>query len=965
MVVPTREDVRRARAAMKTAADYDYFFDRISSPEWIEPLLEEGLLKEPPSARRESDGIWFPPWAGSRFLARMAGKSPHQVCRAIEAIPDTDNVSVHEDYVDAALAMPAEVAARLVPKAKHWIQSGPLFAVPQKLGQLVIQLARGGQVDSAFILAEDLLALRSKDRLALADENGLAYTPEPEPLFDTWDYGEILKTVLPSLADIAGERTLLLATALLDEALRIASALEENPSTTTEDLSYIWRPAIEDHEQNWSGDAKDSLVVGVRNVLSVLIDKDPTFTGTLVRDLLSKRRRVYHRLALYLLDAYGEHAQEVVQEALADPELIDELGVRHEFGLLMKHRFASMPPDVQMDIIRVVTEGFDEEEFRTRYEAARGSQPSDEEIREYEAYRRRDGLRLIGREALPREQQEELDRLIAQLGEPDHPPEDVSFSTSWVGPTSPMETNDIASMDVDELVDYLRTWEPSGGHMAPTPEGLSRVLSAVVTENPQQYASQATRFAEVDPTYVRGLLSGLRESLKQRKTFEWSAVLDLCVWVVSQPRDIPGRTAEYMDLDPGWVWARKAIGDLLSDALAKDAPGPAFELREKVWAAIEPLTNDPEPDVEYESRYGGDNMDPATLSINTVRGEAMHAVISYLVWTRRHVVDQRGEESFSLGEAPEGLRVLETHLLIENDPSLAVRSVYGWHFPRLFLLDRGWTTAAAERIFPTAPGSEQHFDAAWGAYVLFNAPITEVVDVLMNAYEVAISTLDRPTEGRRLHRPEERLASHLMTLYWQGHQDFRDAEGLIHRFFDNAPVRFRAHAHAFIGRSLREASRIPLEIENRLKNLWEWRVERADGDEEAAKELVPFGWWFASGAFEAEWSLDQLGVVLGRAKGIDPRHLVAERLVALAEAHPYEVVGCLRLFIETAEKVWEVYGIREEAESILRKALASGNKRAEDLASVVVHSLGARGFREFRPLLEGPAPRGKGLRNGG
>ena len=301
-------------------------------------------FKEPPSARREGDGIWFPPWAGSRFLARIAGESPVEVCRAIEAIPDTDNVSVHEDFVDAALAMPAEISAQLVPKAKHWIQSGQRFAVPQKLGRLVIHLARGGQVESAFDLADDLLALRSKDQLALTDEDGLAYAPEPEPLFDTWDYGEILKNVLPSLADIDGERTLSLATTLLDEALRISAALEENPSSTTEDLSYIWRPSIEDHEQNWSGEGKDLLVVGVRNVLSVVVENDSASTESLVRDLLSRPWRVYHRLALYLLDRHGEHTPEVVQEVLADPDLIDELGVRHEFGLLMEHRFRLCRP---------------------------------------------------------------------------------------------------------------------------------------------------------------------------------------------------------------------------------------------------------------------------------------------------------------------------------------------------------------------------------------------------------------------------------------------------------------------------------------------------------------------------------------------------------------------------------------------------------------------------------------------
>ena len=39
----------------------------------------------------------------------------------------------------------------------------------------------------------------------------------------------------------------------------------------------------------------------------------------------------------------------------------------------------------------------------------------------------------------------------------------------------------------------------------------------------------------------------------------------------------------------------------------------------------------------HEQRYGGSNMDPATLSINTTRGETMHAVIRYALWVRRHL----------------------------------------------------------------------------------------------------------------------------------------------------------------------------------------------------------------------------------------------------------------------------------------------------------------------------------------
>ena len=59
------------------------------------------------------------------------------------------------------------------------------------------------------------------------------------------------------------------------------------------------------------------------------------------------------------------------------------------------------------------------------------------------------------------------------------------------------------------------------------------------------------------------------------------------------------------------------------------------------------LTNDPEPTPEYEEKYGGSNMDPAHIAINTTRGEAMHAVVYYGCWVYRNLERQLGTEQMS------------------------------------------------------------------------------------------------------------------------------------------------------------------------------------------------------------------------------------------------------------------------------------------------------------------------------
>ena len=82
-------------------------------------------------------------------------------------------------------------------------------------------------------------------------------------------------------------------------------------------------------------------------------------------------------------------------------------------------------------------------------------------------------------------------------------------------------------------------------------------------------------------------------------------------------------------------------------------------------------------------------MDPATLSLNTVRGETFHAVVQYALWWRRHVEDgPDAEERLGAGfdGLPEVRDLLEAHLDPENDPSLAVRAVYGQWFPWIHLV---------------------------------------------------------------------------------------------------------------------------------------------------------------------------------------------------------------------------------------------------------------------------------------
>jgi hypothetical protein len=88
----------------------------------------------------------------------------------------------------------------------------------------------------------------------------------------------------------------------------------------------------------------------------------------------------------------------------------------------------------------------------------------------------------IGRDNLPAPYASELNVLEQRYGVVEHA-EFPAYSTSWVGPTSPVTEEGLAAYGVAELVEYLRTWRPQRPEpWDPSKEGLGRALQAAVAK---------------------------------------------------------------------------------------------------------------------------------------------------------------------------------------------------------------------------------------------------------------------------------------------------------------------------------------------------------------------------------------------------------------------------------------------------------------------------------------------------
>jgi hypothetical protein len=558
-------------------------------------------------------------------------------------------------------------------------------------------------------------------------------------------------------------------------------------------------------------------------------------------------------------------------------------------------------------------------------------------------------LRLL-KDALTGDALANYQRLVAEHGEAEIP---VSWEVhlSWEGPTSPLSAEELADKSDEELLAYLHDWGPEEQWGGPSVEGLAQALGLMAQRDPLRISRLAPQLRGLRPVYVQWLLHGVQEAIREGRSFDWSSLLDLLTWVAAQPREIiGGRGGDYGDSDPGWVWTRREVAALLERGLNdRGACAMPLQERRRVWEAIAAISEDADPTPDHEEQYDGHSMDPVTLSLNTTRPQGLQAAIAYAVWLYHALTpgDQQSSDAF-FQRAPEVPALLEAHLDPAKNSSVAVRAVFGRTFPNLLALDRSWATANAALIFPTEDSAVR--EAAWGSYVIYTPPYNNVLDVLRPVYlrSAELAGSDSRHFDWMNADPAAKLGEHLAAFYWRSVITLDDE--LLTTYWRNASVAARADTVEILGRSAHKATELSGDVQNRLLAFWTWASQQARPGV-AAGELASFVWWFATDGLPVEWRLQQMTELLQAGVRPQPDHLIADILSSLTEQHPLAVAQILRLWLERGDP-WTVDGHREQIEKVLRDAYRAGDPDARRVAEETANWLGAKGFRQFRALVQ-------------
>jgi hypothetical protein len=919
---PTEDDADAVVALLRGEL-YRTFFERAESQQWLPLLRDRGYFIRPP--QRVSDGqyISFPGWPDSRYLVRLAAASPDDVATAIEGMEETDNARLHGDLLEAALAMPPAHAARIAKLAGPWLDDTFLMLVTGRAAELVAKLADGGEAAAAAQLARQLLALRESPSEGFAS---LGASFEVKARIDEWEYQQFLEKNFPRLVAAAPREAIL----LLCDVLRAVMKLERKRwQMDRDDGMKIARQRVSQHESFPA--VENSLVTALRDAAVSVTAEQPENAMDIIEILEEHEDLILRRVALHLLtvaDAPGFAERRTA--ILLDSEIAADYPLENEYEGLLERHFSDLALDDQRSILDRIEAGPPDDYRQLVTENARESGEAGEgELEErWERWRLRRSVPI--KDALTGSDAERYAVRVERFGEPAYP-EDFNTVAEWVGPTSSLAADEIRAKDVEEVIGFLRDWEPEGDWRGPTREGQGRALTAVVQETPETWAPHADLFRDVPPIYVRHLFDGLESAVRADKLIDsWDSILDLAEFVVAQPAGREEQTN--FDDDPDFDPTRRALAHLLDTALARRVV--PFPLRDRVWGIIDALAHDRDPTEEQERA----TRDPAGASINRTRGIAVRAAVGYGLWCAREL-DRAGD---SFGAMPELRGLLNEKLDVQQDPSRAVRAVFGQYLPHLLYLDREWTQDNLAGIFSADQVHERYRDAAWSAFIRFAVRDGETIKLLWPQFRQAINQLS-PEATERLGDDSTRLSEYIAQIYLADLDDPEDS--IVDLFFQRASPAHRTHSIRNLGVTLRRGVRE--ERRDRANELWERRLDALpDGD----PELHEYGWWF-SARDAAEGALHLLARTLEKSWGIiDNMKDVLETVAPLARNHPGTAIHILELMVTGSEWYMLDYA-RSDIRAVLEGVFAGGEQAERDGARNLIHTLGEKGVHGMQDLL--------------
>ena len=953
---PTPEQIEKVKAMGVRSENRTYFFDHLENPKWVMPLADAGFFREAPEAETlDEDQIRFPPWPEGRYLTRVASIDPKAVSQVLRQMTTSSNPAVTRLQFTAAVELPDSAIVDLADKIVELCQAPHLnyFAedAAAAIGRLAVAATESSELNRAFKAAKSLLDIHESS--SIQDLGISRVRDRATSRISPWLYGRVIDALLPVLVDKAGLEGVAFFLSILYKAMLMDCANDAGMEDSRSDQhSYIWRRRIGSDSEHGRPELRQILVSALRDAsLRYASLGDGATEAVVLR--LENSSQLFRRIALHVL-ANTTFGRELVSERIGSRILFDAFQVRNEYHEFIRARFGDANPMAQDTFLRWIEDGPDMESYRDRRTRWVNNPDDGDAAQQYQKRWQVRHYRLVA-DHLSGEHADRYASLLEEFGDSGAvSPDDEDIPAARVIPVvGPLSEEELAERSPLEIIDFLRNWEPPAVQSwdeEVSIEGLGKTFQQIVRRNPEHYSTIAQHLVDVDPTYVRHYFEALKAAVGNGEAISWREVLELAHHVLNAPFEKEPENHPW-NRDPGWSWCRRSISSLLEAGLRDGESKISLDLRKDVWKILKRLTEDSDPS-PHDERRQLNGLDYHTLSINANRPVAMHTVIQYALWYRR---ESDALEAMAMRDGslmPEVRELLERHLDLEHECSLAVRSVYGRWLPWLQFLDGEWTKSNLDKIFPLEPESEELRDVAWATYIVWCPAFDPAYEMLEREYHHAISrvTAHDRVNVRREEDIDLHLGEHLITFYWRGVIGLSVFEAFLSRAADD----LIGQVMWYLGDALQNtAETIPSEVLVRIRTLWEARfeiIEQAGVDH--IQEARSFGYTFSSRKMEDAWATDMFERLQSVPGVRGTPNAAIERLAEIAADEPDIAVRLFARALNQAENDWDYISWRDAAVQIVISSEASTQDDARECRQDIIDFYIKHGELDFRSYVQ-------------
>ncbi len=906
-----------------------HFFERLQTGDWLPHLAAKRLLGEPLADSTNGDEIRFRQWPAGSFLLRMAASDDavtrKGVADALRTVGPSLHPSIHENGLEILAALPADESAQLIDLAVGWLSRENRSFFLQAPEKLLKKLAEAKQTSAPLTVARALLQIW--------DRNG-----EIASLYGHHMYEHHLPSMVVPLTKACGEDAVRLFIELLQQAIRI---------TDRDTWGYHSSEPVASDERA-QHDIYDALLSAVRRSAETLVADNPAEMRGTIGILTSQDSKMFTRIALHILAQNPAAAPELAKECLLDQELIEASWAQDEYASLALAWFPSLAAEEQNSILAVV-DGIPNKyraAWKARFEEHTKAPPTAENERRFDASSIRDAV-WKWRAVLPPERQEALNKIVAELGDPDawkHQmfPEEVS----------PLTGADFSSRPMPDIVAFLKSWRPETGPQRQTVTALAQELRTAVGNDPKAYAAGADQLIGLKPIFIRRALEGLQNAANNAQSFEWGNLLKLIEHVFAQLHQTIDPTTVVDGDDKDWVWACKAACETLAAGLRRGAADIGFEHADMVRQLVLTITKSApkQPEfTDFEERFA---KEPFFAAQTTVRGLALELCIFLMFWLSKDQSSAFGVlPRQTLANLPEIQNILDAELADRSPSGRIPYAIMGAHLRYLLYFGEEWLRPKMKALFPADDDALRQ--SAWLSYLGFGrGPLNDLISDLRDCYAAEIAQSGTSDKQSDRDFRQDSLCQHLIILHlWGGLPD-----DLLEQFWRDAPARMKRYAMWYLGTQLDlPSTSLPDEMRSRGFSYWERRLSAAiaaPDPEPFRSELGAIGQWYVRRQIDDQWLLGQLTTMLQA--GFVPTDVfsVVDRLHKMSANHPDQAVAVLTSLLRNPRVDRAAYVTqREFIRGILSAGISSENAESKLLAEELIGFLSTIGETSYIDLV--------------